>query len=309
MTDGLIDKDINWKTLFSGNPVDGWMHSGIGVFSDGHVVFESPGGGAFIVLNPEDNSFIRVPVDAAVLHGIAVLENSVDDSFWICDPGSNTPAQLILVNRKGEILKKILKPNTTENDTVTWKPTSIAVVEIEGIHKGDIWIGDGYGESLVHRISKDGSSETFDGSSTLLKFNCPHGVAIDTRGPEPSVVVADRGNKRIVFFDLNGKYIKSVISDYMIGPSSIAIRNDLLIVTDLYGAILSVDLNDTVKVLIPSIKSERGEGWPNQIKDGLTLAPDVIEGAVNSPHGVAVAPTGAVLFTEWYFGGRVVRIY
>ncbi|MSW75870.1 MAG: hypothetical protein F2821_04165, partial [Actinobacteria bacterium] len=65
-----IDKDVNWKTLFKGDPKNGWMHSGIGIFSDGHIVFESPGGRAFIVLNPKDGSFKKVAVDAAVLHGI-----------------------------------------------------------------------------------------------------------------------------------------------------------------------------------------------------------------------------------------------
>jgi hypothetical protein len=69
------------------------------------------------------------------------------------------------------------------------------------------------------------------------------------------------------------------------------------------------DLAGNVEILIPSIKPERGEGWPNQIKDGESVAPDVIDGAVNSPHGVAVNSSGTVFFTEWYFGGRVVRIY
>jgi hypothetical protein len=82
-----IPEEINWKTLFSGNPHDGWMHSGIGIFSDGQIVFESPGGRAFIVLNPEDETFIKVDVDAAILHGVTVVSNSSDDSFWICDPG------------------------------------------------------------------------------------------------------------------------------------------------------------------------------------------------------------------------------
>lgn len=304
-----IPHEVNWKTLFSGNPKDGWMHSGIGVFSDGHIVFESPGGRAFIVLNPEDASFTRVAVDAAILHGITVVANSSDDSFWICDPGGTEDAQVLLVNRKGEVLRTITRPNSKVGDPITWKPTTLAIVEEAGPYQGDIWIGDGYGESLVHRIRPDGSTQSFDGSTTSLVFNCPHGIFIDTRGPQSFVVIADRRNKRIVFFTLDGEYVKTVSSEAMIGPSSFAIRKDLLIVTDLYGAMLSVDLAGNVEILIPSIKPERGEGWPNQIKDGESIAPDVIVGAVNSPHGVAVNSSGTVFFTEWYFGGRVVRIY
>ena len=303
-----IPKEISWKTLFSGDPKEGWLHSGIGIFSDGQIVFESPGGSAFIVMNPEDGSFTRVEVTAAVLHGITVLQNSSDDVFWICDPGVDTSGQLLLVNRKGELLQRIFRPGTSEGDLVTWKPTTVAVVEAEGPFKGDIWIGDGYGESLVHRIRPDGTFQTFDGSTTGLVFNCPHGIAIDTRGPESLIAIADRRNKRIVFFTLDGEYIESISSEFMIGPSSIAVRQDLLIVTDLYGAILSADRAGKVEILIHSINPERGEGWPNQIKDGESLAPDVRDGAVNSPHGVAVSSNGTVFFTEWYFGGRVVQI-
>ena len=223
-----IPQEVNWKTLYSGDSKDGWMHSGIGILSDGHIVFESPGGRAFIVLNPEDASFTRVDVDAAILHGITVVSNSSDDSFWICDPGGTEAAQVLLVNRKGEVLRKISRPNTSEGDAVTWKPTTLAIVEEAGPYQGDIWIGDGYGESLVHRIRPDGSSQSFDGSSTSLVFNCPHGILIDTRGPQSFVVIADRRNKRIVFFTLDGEYVKSVSSEAMIGPSSFAIRKDLL---------------------------------------------------------------------------------
>ena len=304
-----IPTELNWKTLFAGDPRDGWLHSGIGIFPDGNIVFEAPGGRAFIDFNPSDGTSTKVSVDAAVLHGIFVPINS--ENFWICDPGvyGAPPAgQLLLVNRNGEILERITKPGADINAPIVWKPTSVAIVE-EGKHKGDMWIGDGYGESLVHRIRPDGTFQTFDGSSTSIRFDCPHGLAIDTRGKEALIAIADRGNERIVFFTLEGEYVRSVKSEKMVGPSSIAVRGDRLIVTDLFGAILSVDAEDRIEILVPPIRVDRVEGWPNKLVDGTEVAPDIRDGAVNSPHGVTVSPLGEVLFTEWYFGGRVVRIY
>ena len=305
----LNPSDLHWKTLFSGNPADGWLHSGIGVLSDGQIVFEAPGGRAFIILNPEDGSHKKVTAPAAVLHGITVHKNS--DSFWICDPGVygiDGEGQIIRVNRDGEILQELIRPNTSKGDFVTWKPTSLAIVEVEGEQNGDIWVGDGYGESLVHRIRRDGTTQTFDGSSTGTKFDCPHGVTIDTRGAEPLVAIADRGNERLVFFTLDGEFVREVKSENMEGPSSIAVRGDDLVITDLFGAILALDMNDQIEILISSTNPTRGEGWPNQMVNGSEVAPIVHDGAVNSPHGITVGANGKVFFTEWYFGGRVVQI-
>ena len=305
-----IPVDVKWKTLYSGDPHDGWLHSGIAALADGTIIFEAAGGGAFILMNPLDGSSTKVSVNAAVLHGITQATDGAN--FWICDPGVylGPPAgQVILVNRRGEVLRKLTRPGSDVDAPPPWKPTSLALVEVDGAENGDIWIGDGYGESLVHRIRPDGSTQTFDGTSTGTAFDCPHGVAIDTRGSTPLVAIADRGNERIVFFTLDGDYVRTVRSENMPAPSSIVVRGDDLFLTDLFGAILSVDRDDQVKVHLRAAQSERGEGWPNQLIRGGEVAPNVAEGAVNSPHGIAVASSGAVLFTEWYLGGRVVQIF
>ena len=39
------------------------------------------------------------------------------------------------------------------------------------------------------------------------KFRCPHGLIVDTRGTQPVLTVADRTNKRLQHFTLDGKHI------------------------------------------------------------------------------------------------------
>jgi len=76
-------KDLNspviWQTLFDGDSKQGWMHSGIGVLSDGRIVFEAPGGAALIFLDPATKKDVRIEVGVAVSHGIAVAS---DDTLF-----------------------------------------------------------------------------------------------------------------------------------------------------------------------------------------------------------------------------------
>jgi hypothetical protein len=184
-----------------------------------------------------------------------------------------------------------------------WRPTSIALAA-----NGDIWIGDGYGLSLVHVVRANGIIETFDGSTSGTKFDCPHGVAIDTRESVVRIAVADRSNKRVLYFKEDGTFIRSVSAPITTSPSSLAVRGSDLLVTDLFGAILAIDLDDRVRAILPTSNVNTREGWPNKMSGADSVAPDVFEGMLNSPHGITVSVRGEVYFTEWYLGGRAVTI-
>ena len=73
---------------------------------------------------------------------------------------------------------------------------------------GDMFISDGYGNARVHRFSADGEliaswGEPGDGPG---QFNLPHSIVVDRSG---RVLVADRENSRIQFFDQDGNYLDS----------------------------------------------------------------------------------------------------
>jgi len=276
------------------------MHSGIGVLSDGRIVFEAPGGAALIFLDPATKKHVRIEVGVAVSHGIAVAS---DDTIWICDPGAQAPGQVVQINLEGKILRTIKQPVRSSDEQDKWRPTSIALAT-----NGDIWIGDGYGLSLVHVVRANGAIETFDGSTSGTKFDCPHGVAIDTRESVVRIAVADRSNKRVLYFKEDGSFIRSVAHPIMTSPSSLAVRGSDLLVTDLFGAILAIDLDDHVRAIVPTSNVNTREGWPNKMSGADSVAPDVFEGKLNSPHGITVSVRGEVYFTEWYLGGRAVTI-
>ena len=74
---------------------------------------------------------------------------------------------------------------------------------------GGFFLADGYGSFRIHRYDKNGQWLSMFGKRGKGdgEFNTPHGIDLDDRpGRAPSVVVCDRANKRLQWFDLNGKH-------------------------------------------------------------------------------------------------------
>lgn len=300
---------VEWTTLINDVQDPRWSHSGMGVLNNGLLVFAEPGGAAVTVLDERSGATRRVPTGTADAHGIFVQREAEGDRLWLADPGPGGEAgQLIKTDLEGAVLERVAEPGRASGEPERWKPTSAAVVNVPGPHAGELWVADGYGQSLVHVVRADGSTQTFDGATSSALFDCPHGIAIDDRHAEPQVAIADRTNRRLVFLDLDGTFIRSVSDPIMTSPSSIAVRGAELLVTDLFGALLSVDLDDAVHAVVPSTNDHGRESWPNRSLKGVTVRPELSDGVLNSPHGIAVTESGQVYLTEWMFGGRLIRL-
>ena len=101
------------------------------------------------------------------------------------------------------------------------------------------------------------------------QFNTPHGLWIDARpGREPSLVVADRANKRLQWFTLEGKHLKTL--DGFILPANIDILGDVLLVPDLSARITLLDKNDQVITHL----GEDPEWRAQVLKDGMKMRKD-----------------------------------
>ena len=98
------------------------------------------------------------------------------------------------------------------------------------------------------------------------QFDTPHGVWIDNRpGREASVVVADRANKRLQWFTLAGKHLKTL--DGFLLPANIDSRGDVLLVPDLQARVTLLDKDDQVITHL----GEDPEWRAQVLKDGLKL--------------------------------------
>ena len=139
-----------------------------------------------------------------------------DDNIWATDKGSdmivkfnNEDGRVLMVfGRKSESSDEDAHPLHRPNPPlpavdgrfrqptdVTWDP------------QGNAYISDGYINSRVAKVDKDGNwiKSWGDRGKEPGQFNTPHSIATDAQG---NVYVADRGNHRIQVFDGDGKFLR-----------------------------------------------------------------------------------------------------
>lgn len=311
-----------WTELFTASADSpAWMHSGITVTAEGEVVVAAPEGDAMVFLGTDGVEVRRVMTGTTDLHGIVPDVIDGVEVFWLVDHGHkyvpDTPvyadhrvaARLVAVTRDGVVVDELHAPDHRAYARAGWSPTAVA---IEGTGPGRrIWVADGYGASLVHVYAADGTCLlTVDAAETGTRFDCPHGIVVDRRGPDPVLVVADRANQRLVELGLDGRALRTLAVGAVWSPSGLAVDGDLLLVTELWGDLVVLDAaGDAVDRLGEQRVEPARAGWPNVMVDGAMARPDLRAGTLNSPHGVAVDPTdGSWVLTEWLVGGRVVRL-
>ena len=135
----------------------------------------------------------------------------------------------------GNLLMTIGRPGVPGNPPDgLYEPTSIVIAA-----NGEIFISEGHGGqapdakpgtvSRISKFSKDGSFIKTIGKlgSAPGDFRLPHDITID---PQGRLLVADRGNMRIQFLDLDGRYLGEW--KQFSRPSGIAIRDGLIYVAD-----------------------------------------------------------------------------
>ncbi len=178
-------------------------------------------------------------------------------------------------------------------------------------HKdGGFYLVDGYGTYRIHRYDKNANWKSMFGAVGKGdgQFNLSHGIWVDERpGRKPSVVVADRANKRLQWFTLEGKHLKTM--DGFILPANIDTRGDVMLVPDLSARITLLDKND--KVI-----AQLGEDpeWRKQVlKDKLKLRREPeqkgwVSGKFLHPHDACFDADGNIHVAEWVHTGRVTRL-
>jgi hypothetical protein len=175
---------------------------------------------------------------------------------------------------------------------------------------GGFFLADGYGSFRIHRYDKDGKwlSKFGEPGTGPGQFNTPHGIWIDNRpGREISVVVADRANKRLQWFTLEGKHLKTL--DGFILPANIDSRGDVLLVPDLSARVTLLDKNDQVITHLGEDPDWRAE----VLKDGMKLRGNAkgegwVSGKFLHPHDACFDASGNIFVAEWVNTGRITKL-
>jgi len=132
----------------------------------------------------------------------------------------------------------------------------------------------------------------------MVKVQQPHGLWVDRRGPKPLLAVADRANRRIQYFSLDGKH-HSFVKNGMRLPCHFSIQNGKMLVPDLESVITILDeRNDVITHL--------GDGHPSGLRDHPRN--DFVPTKFIHPHDAMFLRNGDILVAEWVPIGRVTLL-
>ena len=326
--DNSYDWIDNWaKIPESESSRMGWAHPGIVVSESGNVITCHPGDPVVMTFDGDGNFLSSWRGDFADAHGITLVNEDGVEFLWIADNGSkrshmhnydyppggsDSPGQVIKTTLDGEVVMTLQTPPNPVYETARYSPTTVAVNEERFGGNGDVWVGDGYGASHVHRFTKDGEYvSSINGEEGAGAYNCPHGIYIDRRKAEPELYVADRANSRVQVYDMEGGFKRSFGDDFLTTPSGFVTHGDLMVIAELRARLAVTDLNDRLLTYLGNNEEVcEVKGWPNNAGDEGQIVPTSLleTGKFNSPHGLAVDANGNLYVAEWLIGGRVVRL-
>lgn len=160
-------------------------------------------------------------------HGMHI---SAADDLYVVDRDGHSVLKLSL---EGELILSLGDSRRPAMQAPFNHPNDVAVAE-----DGEIYVADGYGNSAIHRFTREGKHiQTWGNPGSLAgEFRVPHGIWVDE---DDRVLVADRENNRVQVFTRDGEFVEEWTDYYR--PTNIFI--------DSSGTIFVSDLTPRISVL------------------------------------------------------------
>ena len=142
-----------------------------------------------------------------------------DDNIWATDEGTNSiirfnPAGRVtlVLGRRSEAVEPEPAPSATAVQPVPRWGAFNRPADVAWDLAGNVFVADGYGNSRVVKIDKDGKWLTTWGTRGTEpgQFNILHTIANDAKG---NIYVGDRTNRRIQVFDPDGRPVRIITID------------------------------------------------------------------------------------------------
>ena len=203
----------NWITI-PDSPLgrtNGRTH-GVAVLKSGEIVVFHQADPAVLFYSPA-GELLRSWGCFPGAHGLTLVEENGAEYLWLTD---EVTKDVVKMSLDGVVVSRLAQPLHSAYEKGSFIPTWVAVAEDRFGGSGDIWVADGYGCSLVHRFDRKGNLiGSLDGTEGGGRFNCPHGLALDTRRAEPEFYIADRGNKRFQVYGIDGVHRRTFGEDFL----------------------------------------------------------------------------------------------
>lgn len=299
----------DWGKLPTGHEYGGASH-GVAIDSSGLIYVTHHGSpGSIFVFDPEGR-FVRalgqqfMERNRGVGHGIDIRREGSEEFIYL-SPDNNTFG-FAKLNLKGELVWQKDRDTIAKDSGRYEDPKArFRATNLSFAPDGGYYLGDGYGSGFIHRYDKnDQYLSSFGGTGTEHgKFRTPHGQWLDARDGSPKVVICDRANKRLEYFDLDGKYLSTL--EGFLFPADIDIRGDLMLVPDLHCRITLLNRDNAVVAQLGD-----DEAWRQKVlNDKLRSRRDTWQpGKFVHPHDACFDQHGNIFVAEWVVTGRVTRL-
>jgi DNA-binding beta-propeller fold protein YncE len=226
----------------------------VAVNSKGHIfayMRQAPGSGAPQLAEwDESHKFVKSwgPGIAVKAHGMAI---DAQDNIWVTDQFGPTVMEF---SPQGDLLKNIgIKGQSGVWDEakgvrLLWQPLDLAFAS-----NGDIYIGEGHanespndGAARVIHLDKNGKfiNQWFGNAAGQGKFSMVHGIAVNP--DNGNVYLGDREEYRIVVYDRNGKFLKTIQMRNLVCALYVDPHKQLWLATGQDGQVLKIDWDGTV---------------------------------------------------------------
>jgi DNA-binding beta-propeller fold protein YncE len=204
--------------------------TGVAVNSKGHIFVFSRGNSTGPAYAAAAAQLLEFAADGKFLREIGhnlyawsfahTVKVDKDDNIWVTDKGSD---MVIKFNPEGRVALVFgRKQEASDEGTEPLKHVKPPLPPVDGMFRqvtdvawdsaGNTYISDGYVNSRIAKVDKDGNwlMSWGEPGGQPGQFNTPHSIAIDAHD---NIYVADRGNRRIQVFDTGGKFIRQFTID------------------------------------------------------------------------------------------------
>ena len=270
----------------------GPCHGGLVVDKAGNIYVTTDTKRGIVVFSP-NGKFLRA-FGPERIHGLELREENGVEVIYAARPSAHEVIKLKLdgtqewaINFPPEASNKDGAPIYKE--AKEFNPCAVTVGP-----DGSIFVADGYGKNYVLKFDKERKFvKAFGGAGEEEgKFNTCHGIALDTRQEKPLLLVCNRNNNRVEYWDLDGNFVKVIQKDLR-QPAAVQIRGDYAVFPELQGRVTVLGKDGAIVAQVgdnPNPRQRANYGLPqDQWTDGIC----------NSPHGASIDKDGNLLVAEW----------
>ncbi|MCG3125343.1 MAG: hypothetical protein CHACPFDD_00161 [Phycisphaerae bacterium] len=230
-------------------------------------------------------------------HGLHINTERGRQYLYLCD---YVRGVVVKTDLRGETVWRLTAPMEcgAYANPGEFKPTNVAVAAND-----DVYVADGYGKSWIHIYrQRDGKAEyvkSFGGPGKEAgQLSCPHGLMIDARGAKPRLLVADRSNRRLQYFTLEGVH-DGFVTDELRSPCHFHEHQGVLLIPDLEARVTLFDRDN-------KLIAHLGDGENFALRD--KPREKFIPGKFIAPHSAIFDHAGNIFVVEWVEVGRITKL-